>query len=157
MFGPGEWQPPARPGPPRGAPERRPAQGRPPERNGAGGNAPGRNSSGGPDRYSSPPMPQLPMKPSAANQPTGRQLPLKPPMQPPPARPPVRPAEVPDLPDGLSDVEQRLLRQLHKELAAREDNGLPLADQPPQRMFRNPNGGGRPPRRPMEPPPDNPI
>jgi hypothetical protein len=49
----------------------------------------------------------------------------------------------------LSDVEQRLLRQLHEELAAREDRSMPTldADQPPPRIFRSANGGRkRPPR-----------
>jgi hypothetical protein len=49
----------------------------------------------------------------------------------------------------LSDVEQRLLRQLHEELAAREDRSMPVldADQPPSRIFRSANGGRkRPPR-----------
>ncbi|MGQ0480543.1 MAG: hypothetical protein ACT4O0_05865 [Pseudonocardia sp.] len=104
----------------------------------------------GPPSMGQAPPTQPPMK-SSVNQPTGRQMPVRPPM---PLRPPVPPADLPDLPDGLSDVEQRLLRQLHEELAAREDNGLPLADQPPQRMFRNTNGGGRrpgPPQRPSGP------
>jgi hypothetical protein len=55
-------------------------------------------------------------------------------------------------PDGLSDVEQRLLRQLQDELAAREDRtgAEPQeADQPPSRIFRSANGGRkRPPRGP---------
>jgi hypothetical protein len=73
----------------------------------------------------------------------------------PPKRPSPHPqADVPaDDPDGLSDVEQRLLRQLQDELAAREDrpNGEPSgADQPPSRIFRSANGGARkrPPRGP---------
>ncbi len=156
-----------RAGPP--PPERRPGPPRPPDRNGAGPYGPGGlNGAGpngaGPDRNGvggtaatravppvKPPPPQMtqpPMKPSV-NQPTGRQMPVRPPI---PPRPPVPPADLPDLPDGLSDVEQRLLRQLHEELASREDNALPLADQPPQRMFRN--GGGRrpgPPQRPSGP------
>lgn len=125
-----------------------------------------------------PPMGPPPGRPPMGNPqpmagPTGRQQPVKPPQGPPPGppppqgrppaqpprtqappppkRPPLRPAELPELPDGLSDVEQKLLRQLHEELAQREDNGLPPADQPPQRMFRNTNGGGRPPQRPMGP------
>jgi hypothetical protein len=118
-----------------------------------------------------PPGRQQPMNNSIAAQ-TGRQQPVKPPQGPPPPqgrppqppraqappppnRPPVRPADLPDLPDGLSDVEQKLLRQLHEELAQREDSGLPAADQPPQRLFRNTNGGGRPPQRPMGPPEGN--
>lgn len=130
-----------------------------------------------------PPMGPPPVRPQQTNNPqsmaapTGRQQPVKPPQGPPqgppppgrppiqpprgqapppaPQRPPLRPAELPELPDGLSDVEQKLLRQLHEELAQREDNGLPAADQPPQRMFRNTNGGGRPPQRPMGPPEGN--
>ncbi|HWN31286.1 MAG TPA: hypothetical protein VNP03_01020 [Pseudonocardia sp.] len=70
-------------------------------------------------------------------------------------RPPGRPDDTADGP--LSDVEQRLLRQLHEELAAREDRGSspPGKDEP--RIFRGANGGGRkPPRptRPNDPPPD---
>lgn len=124
-----------------------------------------------------PPVRQQPMNnPQSMGAPTGRQQPMKPPQGPPPGpppgrppvqpprgqvpppppnRPPLRPADLPELPDGLSDVEQKLLRQLHEELAQREDNGLPAADQPPQRMFRNTNGGGRPPQRPMGPPEGN--
>jgi hypothetical protein len=111
--------------------------------------------------------------PQSMAAPTGRQQPVHPPQGPPPGRPPAQPpgpqagpppppkrpplpaADLPELPDGLSDVEQKLLRQLHEELAQREDNGLPAADQPPQRMFRNGNGGGRPPQRPMGPPEGN--
>jgi protein transport protein SEC31 len=124
-----------------------------------------------------PVRPQQTNNPQSMAAPTGRQQPVKPPQGPPqgppppgrppiqpprgqapppaPQRPPLRPAELPELPDGLSDVEQKLLRQLHEELAQREDNGLPAADQPPQRMFRNTNGGGRPPQRPMGPPEGN--
>jgi hypothetical protein len=60
-----------------------------------------------------------------------------------------RPVDPPDATE-LSDVEQRLLRQLHEELAAREDESgasLPDQDQPPSRIFRSANGGRkRPPR-----------
>jgi hypothetical protein len=64
---------------------------------------------------------------------------------------------VPDPPAGLSDVEQRLLRQLHEELAAREDTDAPPEQQAPHatRIFRNTNGGRKPRGpRPMGPPPD---
>ncbi|MBV9312872.1 MAG: hypothetical protein JO100_03820 [Pseudonocardia sp.] len=79
---------------------------------------------------------------------------------PPPRRTPPRPADAADLPAELSEVEQRLLRELQEELAAREDNGLPPADQPPSQIFRKSNGGGGrrpgpPPPRPMGPPPDH--
>jgi hypothetical protein len=83
------------------------------------------------------------------------------PVPPGPAGPPKRPAPGPrpaDLPDAteLSDVEQRLLRQLHEELAAREDESggpLPDQDQPPSRIFRSANGGRKrpPPRNGPEP------
>jgi hypothetical protein len=66
-----------------------------------------------------------------------------------PNRGPQRPADISDTPpSGLSDVEQRLLRQLHEELAAREDDGRPPdVDQPPSRAFRSTNGNRkRPPR-----------
>jgi hypothetical protein len=71
----------------------------------------------------------------------------------PPKRPSPRPqADTPD-PDGLSDVEQRLLRQLQDELAAREDRtgGEPSeTEQPQSRIFRSANGGRkRPPPGPQ--------
>jgi hypothetical protein len=63
-----------------------------------------------------------------------------------------RPADQPDTSSsGLSDVEQRLLRQLHEELAQREDDGMPSppdGDQPPTRIFRSTNGGRKRPPRP---------
>jgi hypothetical protein len=64
---------------------------------------------------------------------------------------------MPETPEGLSDVEQRLLRQLHEELAAREDGDPHPERQAPQatRMFRNTNGGRKPRGpRPTGPPPD---
>jgi hypothetical protein len=55
----------------------------------------------------------------------------------------------------LSDVEQRLLRQLHEELAAREDRGSAAPDKDQPRIFRGANGGRKPrPTRPGDPPPD---
>jgi hypothetical protein len=65
----------------------------------------------------------------------------------PPGRPDDRPSDAP-----LSEVEQRLLRQLHEELAAREDESS--AGPGNSRMFRG-NGGARKqrPHRPDEPPP----
>ena len=69
-----------------------------------------------------------------------------------PKRPVARPGDgASDEPAAdLSDVEQRLLRQLHEELAAREDRGMPMLPengQPPSRMFRGANGSRkRPPR-----------
>ena len=97
--------------------------------------------------------------PPPVSQPTARQQPPPPPPPPGPVqattalpqRPPLPPADGPDLPDGLSDVEQKLLRQLHEELAAREE---PVADQAPQRALRN--GNGRPPQRPRGHGPDQP-
>lgn len=58
----------------------------------------------------------------------------------PPGEDPAETAE-----SGLSDVEQRLLRQLHEELAAREDDDEPTENEsPPPRMFRgNGTNGGR--------------
>ncbi|WP_156994355.1 hypothetical protein [Pseudonocardia acaciae] len=52
-------------------------------------------------------------------------------------------ANLPDTPPGLSDVEQRLLRQLHEELAARED-GDSHPEQHSGQMFRSTNGGRKP-------------
>jgi len=67
-------------------------------------------------------------------------------------RPPGRPDETSEAP--LSDVEQRLLRQLHEELAAREDPGGATSTDGP-RIFRGANGGRKPrPTRPTDPPPD---
>jgi hypothetical protein len=64
-----------------------------------------------------------------------------------------RPAGRPDDSGApLSDVEQRLLRQLHEELAAREDPNAP-PDGPA--VYRGGNGGGTPrPHRPGDPPRD---
>jgi hypothetical protein len=136
----------------------------PPDRNGMG---PDRNGMGrGPNGVGGtaatravPPVRPPGALPPQVSQPTTRQQPPPPP--PPgsgqattalPQRPPPPAADTPDdLPDGLSDVEQKLLRQLHEELAAREE---PAADQAPQRAFRN--GNGRPPQRPRGHGPDQP-
>jgi hypothetical protein len=80
----------------------------------------------------------------------------------PPRRPTPRPTPRPhpeNLPPEdateLSDVEQRLLRQLHEELASREDHGGPMSDSDDRSggsdLFRGANGGAnggrkRPPR-----------
>jgi len=67
----------------------------------------------------------------------------------PPGRPDDQPSDAP-----LSDVEQRLLRQLHEELAAREDEGSPSPGKEGPRIFRGANGGRKPrPNRPSDPPP----
>jgi hypothetical protein len=58
------------------------------------------------------------------------------------------PAGVDGEPDsGLSDVEQRLLRQLHEELAARDEQSSDDA-------ARRPSGNGQGPQRPSGPPPE---
>lgn len=67
-----------------------------------------------------------------------------------PKRPGPRPSEGAESPADLSDIEQRLLRQLHEELAAREDGGTPMlpdSEPPSSRIFRGANGSRkRPPR-----------
>jgi hypothetical protein len=118
-------------GPPRDEPKNRPG---PPPRPATAGPGP---FSAGPDRTGA----NRPVAPSGPGGPTGL-----------PKRPPTRPDDTADGP--LSDVEQRLLRQLHEELAAREDRGSspPGKDQP--RIFRGANGGRKPrPSRPNDPPP----
>lgn len=133
-------------------PPRKPANSGPPaERTGGVRPSPGPAVTGAPQ-----PKP-APAGPGPAGQPPTP--PVKRPVPPhqagsgvPPKRPSPRPqADMPD-PDGLSDVEQRLLRQLQDELAAREDRtgAEPQeADQPPSRIFRSANGGRkRPPRGP---------
>ncbi|MDT7750237.1 MAG: hypothetical protein QOD96_3899 [Pseudonocardiales bacterium] len=118
-------------GPPRDEPKNRPG---PPPRPATSGPGP---FSAGPDRTGA----NRPVAPGGPGGPAG-----------PPKRPPTRPDDTADGP--LSDVEQRLLRQLHEELAAREDRGSapPGKDQP--RIFRGANGGRKPrPARPNDPPP----
>jgi hypothetical protein len=67
-----------------------------------------------------------------------------------PKRPSPRPTDGPqdESATDLSDVEQRLLRQLHEELASREDRSMPDADQPPSRIYRGANGSRKRPPRP---------
>jgi hypothetical protein len=119
------------------------------------------------DPSSAPPAPSTPpsseRRPPAPPRPDGSWTGGLPPVEPPrppsptvrpsptPKRPAPRPGGVPEETDSeLSDVEQRLLRQLHEELAAREDRSmLPDVDQPPSRIFRGANGSRkRPPRGP---------
>lgn len=136
-----------------------PERGPGPDRNGPDRNGMGRNGAPG-SGAATRAVP--PVQPPPVSQPTARQQPVQqppPPQGPPPAgqppRPPLRPVDLPELPDGLSDVEQKLLRQLHEELAAREDDGQPAAGQAPQRAYRNgSNGASRPPQKPMGPPQD---